>query len=616
MSRKLILATALAIILVGMLGLALKVEMVKGSGPIYIRPDGSIDPPTALIQRSGDTYILVGNVTSDTDAIVIERNNMTLDGACYMVQGAGSGAGVLISGRSNVTIKNMKINAFDYGIMLVSSSNSSISANNISSNNYNGVWLYLSSNVSVYGNRITECEYYGIGLDNSRNNSIWENTITDNEGGLYLDWSSNNIVVANNVTASTYSGIRLQVSSNNTLRRNIVADNLYNFEVFGENPSDLVNYVDVSNTVDGKPVYYLINERDRIVPADAGYVALVNCTRIIVQNLNLTNNGKGVTVASTINSTVIGNKISNNAWGIWLLKSYDIRIAGNNITANSYYGVDFAYSSNNSISANHIRRSYMAGIRSSFSSHNSINGNDITNNDGGIEVRSSSNSSVVDNNIANNEFGIKLYGSSYNKIYHNNFLDNAQQVDTETSSFANAWDGGYQSGGNYWSDYSELDLNHDGIGDFPYEIESNNADHYPLCGMFYSFNTSLELRVEVVSNSTIEGFEYFGLIGTIKMYVSSLSTLQTYGFCRICIPYELMNVTNIQVVIDDGGIPVLYPNYTLHGNGTHVWIYFAYERLAHEIDIIPEFSSLRIISVYMAVTIFAVIVYRRKTCPH
>ena len=578
------------LLLVSTLTFAFNTQSVKASGTIYIREDGSIDPPAAPIATVDNvTYTLTGDVN---DSIVIERDNIVFDGTGYTVQ--GSGTGITLSGRSNVTIKNMKINACDYGIMLVSSSNSSISANNISVNNYNGVWLYLSSNVSVYQNRITECEYYGIGLDNSQNNSICENTITDNEGGLYLDWSPNNIVVANNVTASTYSGIRLQVSPNNTLKHNIMADNRYNFEVFGDSPSDLVNHVDVSNTVNGKPVYYLINEWDRIVPSDAGYVALVNCSRIVVQNLNLTNNGKGVTVASTINSTVIGNKISNNVWGIWLLESHGVNIISNDITANSYYGVDIAYSSNNNISANHIRGSYLAGIRFSFSTHNNIIGNDVV----------------------NNQLGIKLYVSSHNKIYHNNFLGNAQQVDAKTSSVANAWDNGYQSGGNCWDDYSELDSNHDGIGDSPYEIEPNYADDYPLCGMFYSFDTSLELHVEVVSNSKIEGFEYVELNGTIKMYVSALSTPLTYGFCRTCIPYELMNITNIQVVIDNGDVPVLYPNYTLHDNGTHVWIYIAYEHSAHEIDIIPEFSLLRIMSVYMTVTIFAVIIYRRRACPH
>jgi len=55
--------------------------------------------------------------------------------------------------------------------------------------------------------------------------------------------------------------------------------------------------------------------------------------------------------------------------------------------------------------------------------------------------------------------------------------------------YANVWDDGYPSGGNYWSDYDGLDLysglyqnetGSDGIGDNPYIIAENNQDRYSL----------------------------------------------------------------------------------------------------------------------------------------
>jgi hypothetical protein len=82
----------LIIILLGMLSLTFGIHSVKANGTIYIRADGSIDPPQAPIQRNGDIYTLTSNITSGNDGIIIERNNMTLDGAGYTVQGIGARA--------------------------------------------------------------------------------------------------------------------------------------------------------------------------------------------------------------------------------------------------------------------------------------------------------------------------------------------------------------------------------------------------------------------------------------------------------------------------------------------------------------------------------------------
>jgi hypothetical protein len=93
---------------------------------------------------------------------------------------------------------------------------------------------------------------------------------------------------------------------------------------------------------------------------------------------------------------------------------------------------------------------------------------------------------VCRNTIANNTVGIGC-NSSNNEFYHNNFINNTYQVSNIRST--NFWDDGYPSGGNYWSDYKVIDAHSgqyqnqtgsDGIGDTPYPIDANNADHYPL----------------------------------------------------------------------------------------------------------------------------------------
>jgi len=79
--------------------------------------------------------------------------------------------------------------------------------------------------------------------------------------------------------------------------------------------------------------------------------------------------------------------------------------------------------------------------------------------------------------------------ASDNKFFHNNFVDNTQHVYVAFSGYANHWDDGYPSGGNYWSDYLGMDLNsgpyqnetgRDGISEIVCTIDADNTDHYPL----------------------------------------------------------------------------------------------------------------------------------------
>ncbi|MGB9135179.1 MAG: NosD domain-containing protein, partial [Candidatus Bathyarchaeia archaeon] len=133
---------------------AFTVKLARASGTIYIRADGGIDPATAPISTADNvTYTLTGNVN---DSIVVERDNIVLDGVGYMVEGTGASypKGIDLSGRSNVTIKNMEIKTFYYGIWLSYSTNNTISVNSIANNDV-GIWLYSSSNNNIIsGNNI------------------------------------------------------------------------------------------------------------------------------------------------------------------------------------------------------------------------------------------------------------------------------------------------------------------------------------------------------------------------------------------------------------------------------------------------------------------------------
>jgi parallel beta-helix repeat protein len=99
---------------------------------------------------------------------------------------------------------------------------------------------------------------------------------------------------------------------------------------------------------------------------------------------------------------------------------------------------------------------------------------------------------ITENVISENELGIYISDTycTNNLIYHNDFIENTQQASDVAS---NSWDNGYPSGGNYWSDYSGVDVysgvsqnepGSDGIGDTPYNVDADTIDHYPLMNCY------------------------------------------------------------------------------------------------------------------------------------
>jgi parallel beta-helix repeat protein len=309
---------------------------------------------------------------------------------------------------------------------------------------------------------------------------------------------------------------------------------------------------------------------------------------VTIKNMEIASFSTGISLTNTGNITVSANKIRNCSRGIAFGESFNNIISGNIIVNNT------------------------DGIGGSTSMETVISENIITNNTNGILFSWAQNNTIYLNNITNNEYGIYMVGWSVynNTFYHNNFINNKNQVYIEQPN-PNIWDDDYPSGGNYWSNYTGVDLNHDGIGDTEYVVNANNTDHYPLMGHFHSFNTTLGLPVNVISNSTIESFQYFASNSTITMRVSNMTANQTRGFCRMRIPYEVMSEP-FNVTID--GVNPTYWNYTLYDDGTHRWIYFEYDHSELEVIIIPEFSVQIILPLFMIATLLAGLIYRRNAC--
>jgi len=103
----------------------------------YIRSNGSIDPSWApILSVDNVTYTFTSDILNVS--IGVKRDDIVVDGAAYTLQ-AKEGwhshvTGIDLSNRNNVTIKNLEIKGFGYGIWLYSSSNNTIYHNNFIDN--------------------------------------------------------------------------------------------------------------------------------------------------------------------------------------------------------------------------------------------------------------------------------------------------------------------------------------------------------------------------------------------------------------------------------------------------------------------------------------------------
>jgi len=458
-----------ALLLVGILVLATNTQSARAYETIHIRADGSVDPSEAPISTSDNiTYTFTQN--SSGFCIVIERDNIVVDGAGYFLQGTGGGAGMNATGRTNVTIQNMNIDNFGFGIYLKKSDKIDLIWNSMTNGGY-GIYVYVCLNCTFSGNNIVanqEGIWFVATSAYPHYNTISENNITANKAnGIAIGYSNWCTIVGNNVTNNVKAGISLASYSeyNNVSANNLIANTGYN--------------IYVSNHAEYNRIYgnYVEDSPNEGIGLD---LALYN---IICENIITENKDAGICIVN-----------------------------------------DSAY---NAIYRNDIRCNANAGIDiTNCSRPNYIYGNNITRSSDGITLWHSDSNVIHENNLTSNyNSGVSIFWGENNAIYHNNFLNNTPQQ-AQAEAYVIKWDDGYPSGGNYWSNYIGVDLHHgpshnipgsDGIGDTPYTpyASNPNQDRYPLMNPYPGSDGPHDLEITSMKTSkTIVGQGFDLLINT------------------------------------------------------------------------------------------------------
>jgi parallel beta-helix repeat protein len=377
-----------------------------------------------------------------------------------------------------------------------------------------------------------------------------------------------------------------------------------------------------------------------------GYGILLNLSSniIICDNTVTSNNRGGIYLANAQNCSIYGNNMTLNMnYDVELYHSSNNKVYGNNprrilltysSNNNSIYennilvsgqeGIGLSWSANNNkIYGNHIRGG-LYGIHASYSSSQKIWGNNITDTIYGLHFSDSSNNIISENTVKNTTTAVFLDSSSENTIFHNNFMDFEKDAYV-FDSHLNLWDAGYPIGGNYWSNYTGVDSDPDGIGDSPHRLDAENSDNFPLMGIFYNFEVSLppyptgsSEYVKVISNSTVECFGLIAWLSSPNQYLqpgqlfllfNASGEGGTTGFFRIMIPRAVLNGSSYTVLVD--WTPVDVTELPI-SSSTHVYLYFAYVHSEHEVIIIPEMPAQIILLLFMITTFLVGLMCSRK----
>jgi len=365
----------------------------------------------------------------------------------------GGGTGIVVTITANwVNMTGFKVTgsggspSTDAGVQMNTVQNCRLENNTISGSCVNLHLLFSNSNI-LMNNDFSLNAFRGVLFDGSSSNFVYNNTCTATYFALDLSSASNsNIIRGNNFSSNSYGGMNIAYSTDN-----IIENNCFN-----------------SN-------------------ACAGIYMYIGSDNNIIRN----------------------NSLSFNQYGLIIYRSTG-NMFNNNTCSNGWFGVAVDHSDGNTFSNNNCSLNwYYSGFVLSLSNDNTILNNTCnSNNEFGIYISGGNNNIIVGNTVNSNSIcGIKLESSNNNIIYHNNILSNTIQAYDDG---VNQWDNGYPSGGNYWGDYTGIDirsgpaqdqLSADSIGDTP-KIFPGGQDNYPL---MYPWGTPRHTNEYPCIGSTING---------------------------------------------------------------------------------------------------------------
>jgi parallel beta-helix repeat protein len=285
--------------------------------PVWVTSAG------AAVLSCGQTItqntVLENDLTGCTNnGIVIGANNITLDLNGHTVAGtpaSGDQGGVVLVGRTGVTVRNGTVRAFDVGVVIEGGSGTTVEAVNAFDNisfsgttnrGGDGIAILSSSNNRILrNNTVNNGPFSGIGIYSDVDSAHPRTTIGTSTGNVV----DGNVVegniqgrTPNNVVNNDNIGIRLEPrNAQNVIVNNRVSNNgLDGITLFAGN----INTVVRSNVVTGNGFYRQTARRGNGIGLQIGGAH----DNVIEFNLVTRNADNGI----SIRAGSLGNRVANN----------------------------------------------------------------------------------------------------------------------------------------------------------------------------------------------------------------------------------------------------------------------------------------------------------------
>jgi parallel beta-helix repeat protein len=236
-------------------------------------------PATAAVVTCGTVVTTSIKLTSNlgpcpSDALIAGAHNLTIDLGGHTISGTGTGAGVRVAQRTDVTVTNGTIQGFETGVVLDESTSSTVSKL-VLRHNLRGVNVAGSDGNLVEKNTILNSGLDAIRLGLSADNVISKNTLTGNVFGIGVaDFSTGNLVEKNVIRGTRGFGVA----------------------VFSDSDSNRIEKNDVQRTSQGDGIN-VSSDSDRT---------------IILKNIANANGDDGIDT-DNLQTTITGNIANNNS---------------------------------------------------------------------------------------------------------------------------------------------------------------------------------------------------------------------------------------------------------------------------------------------------------------